>query len=78
MTFLGSALAAVLASALLLLLGRESPELALAGWLIGFVFTAAIAIGSLVLVLIHALTGGRWLDGLRAPSVGPSRACRDC
>ncbi|MFO1039647.1 MAG: hypothetical protein U1E45_22615 [Geminicoccaceae bacterium] len=67
MTFLGSALAAVLASALLLLLGRESPELALAGWLIGFVFTAAIAIGSLVLVLIHALTGGRWLDGLRAP-----------
>ena len=32
------------------------------GWLIGFVIWSSVAVGSLVLLLIHRLTGGRWGD----------------
>ncbi|MGE0223281.1 MAG: hypothetical protein AB7F35_08480 [Acetobacteraceae bacterium] len=30
------------------------------GWLIGFLFWLGIAVGALVLIAIHAVTGGRW------------------
>jgi hypothetical protein len=36
------------------------PRIAAAGWLIGFVFWSKIAVGSLLLMMIHRLTGGRW------------------
>ena len=39
------------------------------GWLIGFVIWSSIAVGSLVLLLIHRLTGGRWGDRLAAALV---------
>ena len=31
-----------------------------AGWLVGFLFWLAIAVGALLLLAIHALTSGRW------------------
>jgi hypothetical protein len=37
-----------------------SPESAIPGWLIAFVFVGGIPIGSLVLLLLHRLTGGSW------------------
>ena len=39
------------------------------GWLIGFVVWSSVAVGSLVLLLIHRLTGGRWGDRLAATLV---------
>lgn len=35
------------------------------GWLAGFTLVSAWPLGSLALLLIHALTGGRWGDALR-------------
>src|SRR5690242_20147126 len=40
------------------------PRSVVQGWLIAFVFVGGIPIGSLVLLLIHRLTGGRWGDVL--------------
>jgi len=37
-----------------------SPKAVMQGWLIAFVFVSGIPIGSLILLLIHRLTGGRW------------------
>jgi hypothetical protein len=50
-----------------------SPRTAAAGWLVGFVFWAQILIGSLTLIMIHRLTGGRWGE-LIAPVVEPTTA----
>jgi len=36
------------------------PRDAAAGWLIGFVFWSEVTVGSLLLMMIHRLTGGRW------------------
>ena len=44
-----------------------------AGWLIGFAFWAQILVGSLTLLMIHRLTGGRWGE-LAAPIIGPTAA----
>src|SRR5262249_39657232 len=41
------------------------PKIAAAGWLVGFAFWSAIAIGSLLLMMIRRLTGGRWGDVIR-------------
>jgi hypothetical protein len=41
------------------------PKMAAAGWLVGFLFWSAIAIGSLLLMMIRRLTGGRWGDVIR-------------
>lgn len=41
-----------------------APQAAAQGWLIAFVFVSGIPIGSLVLLLIHRLTGGRWGEAL--------------
>jgi hypothetical protein len=45
------------------------PRMAAAGWLIAFVFSAGIIIGSLGLSLISRVTGGAWYDAL-APASG--------
>lgn len=50
-----------------------SPAAAVAGWLIGFVWVLAIPLGCLVLMMIHALTGGRWGEGMR-PVLTPAAA----
>ncbi len=39
-----------------------APGAAAAGWLVGFTTVAAVVLGALALLLIHALTGGRWGD----------------
>ena len=55
------------ASTGLLVLGLAiSPRPVAQGWLIGFVIWNGVAVGSLVLLLIHRLTGGRWGDELAA------------
>ena len=41
------------------------------GWLAAFVFWSGIPIGSLVLLLIHRLVGGRWGEAL-APALRPA------
>lgn len=46
------------------------PRIAGGGWLVGFVFWAQILLGSLSLVMIHRLTGGRWGE-IIAPVTGP-------
>lgn len=38
---------------------------ATAGWLVGLVFWLGPSLGALVLLALHALTGGRWGDALR-------------
>lgn len=53
-----------------------APTAVAQGWLISFLFVSGITIGSLVLVLIHRLTGGRWGDAFapvltRAASLTP-------
>ncbi len=42
-----------------------SPRDAAAGWLIAFIAVSAVPLGSLVLLMIHRLTGGRWGDALQ-------------
>lgn len=44
---------------------------AASGWLIGFVFWAQILLGSLTLLMIYRLTGGRWGE-MVAPAVAPA------
>ena len=48
-----------------------APAAAFRGWLIGFVFTASLCAGSLVLVLIQRLVGGRW-GAAFAPELKPA------
>jgi hypothetical protein len=50
-----------------------APREAAAGWLIGFLFWSQIPVGSLVLSMIHTLTGGRWGVVLR-PVLAPATA----
>lgn len=50
---------------LCLLLGRDSPQQALASYLFAFVFFTGLSLGSLALVLVHVLTGGAWGERLR-------------
>lgn len=47
------------------------PAAALQGWLIGFVFISSLSLGSLVLLLIHRLTAGRWGASF-APELAPA------
>jgi hypothetical protein len=47
------------------------PKSVMQGWLIAFVFVSGIPIGSLVLLLIHQLTRGRWGTAL-APVLMPA------
>lgn len=51
---------AALAAVLLAIMAALDLRAAAAGWLIGFVFWCGPTVGSLVLLMIHRLTGGRW------------------
>ena len=65
-------LIAGLAAVVVLAIGlAASPKSVVQGWLIAFVFVSGIPIGSLVLLLIHRLTGGRWGTAL-APVLMPA------
>lgn len=57
---IGGIVVATLAAAALIVLAVLAPKQAAAGWLIGFLFWSQIPIGSLLLSMIHVLTGGRW------------------
>ena len=48
-----------------------APRIAAAGWLVGFVFWSQIPVGSLMLLMIHRLTGGRWGEALY-PAFAPA------
>jgi hypothetical protein len=67
--YVGAAWAAVL----LVVAALLDPKAAGAGWLVGFVFWMQILVGSLTLVMIHRLTGGRWGE-IAAPMVEPATA----
>jgi hypothetical protein len=64
---------AVWMAVILIVTAIFNPKLAAAGWLVGFVFWAQILIGSLTLIMLHRLTGGRW-GTLIAPVVDPAAA----
>ena len=66
------AVAAVMTAALVVALVVNARPVA-QGWLIGFVVWSSVAVGSLVLLLIHRLTGGRWGDRF-APALVPCAA----
>jgi hypothetical protein len=55
---------AAIAIAGLAALAAFAPRLAAAGWVTAFVLWSQIPIGSLVLMMIHRLTGGRWGEAL--------------
>ncbi len=63
-----AAAAAIVVLAIVLVL---APKVVMQGWLIAFVFVSGIPIGSLVLLLIYRLTGGRWGSAL-APVLVPT------
>jgi hypothetical protein len=55
---------ATLAAAALVGLAFFAPRAAAGGWLLAFTYVAAFPLGSLALLLIHRLTGGRWGQAL--------------
>jgi hypothetical protein len=61
------------AAVLLIFVALLEPKAAAAGWLVGFAFWAQILLGSLTLIMIHRLTGGRWGE-LAAPVLAPAMA----
>jgi hypothetical protein len=65
--------AAAWAAVLLVVAAVFDAKAVAAGWLIGFAFWAQILIGSLTLLMIHRLTGGRWGE-LAAPIIAPAAA----
>ena len=67
----GLLIVALVAAAAMLLLVFLLPKLAAAGWLIAFVFASAVPLGSLALLMIHRLTGGRWGEAL-SPMLAPA------
>lgn len=52
--------AGLIAAITLVVIGAFAPRVAAAGWLIAFASVGAIVFGTVALLLIHALTGGRW------------------
>lgn len=61
----------------LIVIAYFDTKAAAAGWLIGFALWAQILTGSLLLIMIHRLTGGRWGD-IAAPVIGPASAAVPC
>ena len=61
----------VVAAVVMVVVAWQTPRLAAAGWLIAFVYVSAFPLGSLALLMIHRLTGGRWGDNL-APILLPA------
>lgn len=64
---------AIWMAVLLIVISYFSPKTGAAGWLTGFTFWMQILSGSLVLVMIHRLTGGCWGQAI-APAVAPAAA----
>src|ERR1700728_1829061 len=64
---------ASLAAAVLIVVALFEPKAAAAGWLVGFAFWSQILVGSLTLLMIHRLTGGRWGMTI-APAAEPAAA----
>jgi hypothetical protein len=56
--------AGAVATAGIVIAAAFAPRVAAAGWLVGFVLWNQIPVGSLVLMMIHRLTGGRWGEAL--------------
>lgn len=56
----GFAAIAVLALAAAWLLGHATPQRALLGYLAAWLFCLAVPLGSMTMLAIHTLTGGRW------------------
>jgi hypothetical protein len=61
-----------LIACLLLGLSLESKQ-ALLSYLFAFFFFTGLSIGSLALLMIHAITGGAWGDGIRPPLLAAAR-----
>ena len=59
------------AAIVLLVAAFFAPLTVAAGWLLGFIVVANVALGSMALLMIHRLTGGRWGEGLR-PLLAPA------
>jgi hypothetical protein len=57
----------------LVMVATFAPRTAAAGWLVGFVLWSQIPVGSLVLMMIHRLTGGRWGDALHPAFASAAR-----
>ena len=55
----------------LIVIAFFDPNVAAAGWLVGFVFWMQILVGSLTLIMIHRLTAGRWGE-IAAPAIEPA------
>lgn len=55
---------AAVASAGLIVVAAFTPTIAAAGWLVGFVFWSQVPVGSLAMLMIFRLTGGRWGEAL--------------
>jgi hypothetical protein len=66
--------AAAVALAGMAVLTWLDPRRAAAGWLVGFVLSSQVPVGSLVLLMIFRLTGGRWGESLR-PALEPAAQC---
>jgi hypothetical protein len=64
---------AAAAAAGLVIAAIFDPKLAAAGWLVGFAFWSQVLIGSLLLLMIHRLTSGRWGE-IAAPALVPAAA----
>ncbi len=54
-------------------IGVAVPRAAAGGWLVGLVCVVGVPLGSLALLIIHGLTGGRWGIGMR-PVLLPAAA----
>jgi hypothetical protein len=63
--------AGIAAAGGMMILAAFAPRVAAAGWLVAFVFWSQIPLGSLMLMMIHRLTGGRWGEALY-PALAPA------
>lgn len=70
----GPLIVGVAGLAAMVAVGVASPSLALHGWLIGFTYAANASLGAVALLLIHALTGGRWGEAHRPAMMSLARA----
>jgi hypothetical protein len=59
--------------ALIIVIAR-APAAAARGWLSAFVLVSTVPIGSLALLLVHGITGGRWGEDLK-PALVPAARC---
>jgi hypothetical protein len=55
---------AAIAMAGIVIVAAFAPRIVAAGWLVGFALWSQIPVGSLALLMIHRLTGGRWGEAL--------------